>query len=67
MLNYLNLDRMEEEMICVSASLIFAVAFDIIELVRDPLLIDTVMMLLINESPPKRIILLLVKVQSGRG
>lgn len=68
MLNYLNFDRMEEEMICVSGSLILTVAFDTIELVRDPLLIDTVIMLLINESPPKRKILLLVNVlRSVRG
>lgn len=56
-LNYLNLDRMEEDMIYMSASLIFTVALDRIEFVKDPLLIDTVRMLLINESPPKHKIL----------
>jgi hypothetical protein len=66
-LNYLNLDRMEVDIIYVSVNLIFTVALERIEFVKDPLLIDTVIMLLINESPPKHTILLLENIRSEKG
>lgn len=66
-LNYLNLDRMEVDIIYVSVNLIFTVALERIEFVKDPLLIDTVIMLLINESPPKHTILWLENIRSEKG
>jgi len=66
-LNYLNLDRMEVDIIYVSVNLIFTVALERIEFVKDPLLIDTVIMLLINESPPKHTILRLENIRSEKG
>jgi hypothetical protein len=58
---------MEVDIIYVSVNLIFTVALERIEFVKDPLLIDTVIMLLINESPPKHTILRLENIRSEKG